>query len=129
MKVHGFGTAPATKSFPAMSFPPVISNVYVVSLEKSLCEYVAVVLPALHTTLHPKGSGVHVNVTEDVFISSLKVTTTSVLNITSMEPFAGDVRLISGGITSSVVKVHGFGTAPATKSLPAKSFPPVISKV
>ena len=38
VNVQGLGTAPAAREFPAISFPPVISKVYVVSLAKSLWE-------------------------------------------------------------------------------------------
>jgi len=48
---------------------------------------------------------------------------------TSIVPFAGVVELISGAIASPVVNENGFGTAPAARSFPAVSFPPVILNV
>ncbi len=64
-----------------------------------------------------------------MFISSLKLTTISAVIRTSTVPLAGIVEVIWGPETSSVVKVHGLGAGPATRALPARSVPPVISNV
>ncbi len=45
------------------------------------------------------------------------------------EPSAGDVEVISGPKASGVENHQGFGTGPATKPKPARSFPAVIWNV
>src|SRR3989442_12949232 len=62
------------------------------------------VIPPL--TVHP---------TEAMVIGSLKETTMSAVWATLMSPDAGSV-LSTNGFTHSVVKDHGFGTVPGTRS-------------
>ena len=64
-----------------------------------------------------------------MFISSLKVITISAPNKTSIVAFTGEVSVICGAFASWVVKVHGFGVAPATRLLSATSFAAVILNV
>ena len=68
-------------------------------------------------------------VTVVLSIGSLKVTIIFAFNPTLGVPFKGDVTVISGGVASSVVNVHGFGMPLGLRLLPAKSFPPVIWNV
>ena len=100
-----------------------------VSSVNALWKKVTVLSLLVHVTIHPPGSGVQVKVTEVVSICSLKVTTTFAPNNTPVEPFAGDVVVISGPTTSTVVKYHGFGLEPLIKLFPLISFATVILNV
>ncbi len=62
-----------------------------------------------------------------MFISSLKLTTTSAVTRISVVSLTGVVDVIWGPEISSVVNSHGLGTRLAAKSFPEISFPSVIS--
>ena len=125
-KLHGFGTGPAVRGRPWSSFPAVISAVYTVHVAK-LVPWLSVRTSRLPfqvpaSVIPPE----IVHATVPVFIGSLNVTTRAFVTGTFTAPSTGSVVTIYG-LTQIVVKVHGFGALPGTRSRPSFwSLPPVI---
>ena len=128
VKLHGFGTGPATSGFPEVSLPAVTCTVYVVTSAKATawlrtntsfpgCQVYVVATPPL--TVH---------ITVGVSIASLNVTMMLLVSGTPVVPSAGSVDAMYG-FPQIVVKDHGFGTGPATSGRPTLSLPAVICAV
>ena len=138
VKDQGFGTAPATKALPNRSFAPVVTvAVYWVFATRGLVGVnVAMSLAGAYVTVPVTGVApgpVSVKVAELRVVGSivlLNVEFTVALSWTPVAPFTGLVRVIAGGVVFAavpVVKVQGFGTAPAFRALPAKSCAPLVT--
>src|SRR5205809_3294901 len=124
-KDHGFGTGPATRSFPSALLPAIVTVYSVHAWRAGLGVRVRTVFPAVHpdATVAP---GTKFQVTVTVSIPRLNVTTMGAVALTPVAPFAGVVEEICGG-GQRAWKDHGFGTGPAPRLTPFVSCPLIVT--
>jgi hypothetical protein len=108
VQLHGFGTGPIPKGFPAKSSAVVTVNVYKVETAKLLWEHVTIVSPPLHAHDQPPGSGRIVNANVIVLIDSLKVMITSWFTATPVSESAGSVETIMGDVVSGALVIGAY---------------------
>src|SRR3989454_790503 len=120
--VHGFGAAPPTSGFPAVSWAATVIVYGVPPTNRVACVQVAMVFVGLFQVQlkPPVTTGFGVTEIDPVFIAFLNVTPMLAERATPAAPLAGTVLMICG-LGQIVVNDHGLGTAPGTsgKSSPA----------
>src|SRR2546425_9743799 len=109
--VNGFGTGPAIRRFPVVSWPATVMLYHVHAAKGVAWVSVRIVFVGPFQLETNVTAGLGVAVTVAVSMGLLNVTTTFAVRETPVVPLTGLVIVICG-LGHVVVKFHGFGTGP-----------------